>query len=134
MVDTDRLPGLQASRRRVDDTVRALDDVVCRAVVLHQELDPRIVVLAKALDECDVGVAKGVDVLVVVPDRHERELHIAIGERSAGERRHQPILQLVDILIFVDEHVTVAAQQPLAQLVGLVTEMAPPFEQAHRLL
>ena len=64
--------------------------------------------MAKSADDAHVGAAPAVDRLIVVAD------HAQVA-RLGGERAHQPILDRVGVLEFVDQHVAKARAQLAAR-------------------
>ncbi len=100
---------------RCDGADRAVEDVDAAAVVAGQRQHRRArVVLLEAQEESDVGTAEGVDRLVGVADGGE------VGP-GRGEQPQQPVLELVDVLVFVDGDPPVAAPVFLADC-GMVGE------------
>ena len=61
-------------------------------VVIREEGGPGAVVALEAPDERNRGAAEGVDVLVVVADREQRELLVAVFERTERDGDDQLVL------------------------------------------
>ena len=79
-----------------------------RPVVLLQADDPGVgKVLFELENVADVGAAPGVDALVLVA--HRADVFVL-----AGQQLHQLVLRAVGVLIFVDQHISIAALVALA--------------------
>ena len=132
-VDSDGVPGLHAVACRLDQRVGGRDDMSGGAVVGGQEGGLRPVVRLEAAEELDRGAIEGVDVLVVVTDREERELAVPVLQGPAGQRRYQLVLIRVDVLVLVHENPAKSRKKPLALLVRLLREQPLAPQQRHRL-
>ena len=89
-----------------DEGVGGGDDVAGRAIVFHEMMDFGGVVFAKPLNECHIGAAPGVDVLVVVADGQDGELAVRVAVGSPRQCRNEVVLGFIDVLIFIDQDVT----------------------------
>ncbi|EXI70724.1 MAG: hypothetical protein AW07_03854 [Candidatus Accumulibacter sp. SK-11] len=133
-IDTDRLPGLHALRRRRDQPVGDVDQVRRRAVVVEQMHGARRIVGFEAADELDRGTAEGVDVLIVVTDRKKVQARIRrclVAPRQGADQR---VLLWSDVLVFVHQDPAQAAQKSLALFVGVLGGQFVAAQQRHRLL
>src|SRR5690625_3057946 len=65
-VDTNRMLVLETFGIFLDHVVRSVDHMAAGAVVLDQELDVRLVLLAEALDELIAGLTPFIDILIIV--------------------------------------------------------------------
>ena len=106
-----------AARVLGDDGVRGREDRLRRPVVLLQQHDRRVGVVAlEVLDVADVGAAEGVDRLVGVADhaqlggsdRPRRGDPAAAPARCSDQLAHEDVLRVVGVLVLVDEHVAEA--------------------------
>jgi len=88
--------------------------VLRRAVVLDKIDGFGVIVLSESADESDARFPEGIDVLVVVPDRHDAEPGVALLRRPARQSAHQGVLPPVDVLVLVHQDVAVTAQEPVA--------------------
>ena len=120
LVDVDGMPGLHALLRRYDHCVGGCDDVACGPVVTNEIAGLRPVVLLEAADELDRCAVEGVDVLVVVAYREQRELAGLVLKCAPGQGRDKFVLVGADVLILVHEDPAKACQQTLPLLVGFL--------------
>ena len=85
MIDAYFLIGFHALAGPGDETVRAVDDVGRRAVVLDQMVAPGLIVSLELADVANAGAAEGIDVLVVVAHHQQGELvFLAVEGRPAS--------------------------------------------------
>ena len=103
-------------------------------VVVREEGGPGAVVALESPDEPHRGVAEGVDVLVVVADREQGELLVAVLEGPARDGGDQRELLRTEVLVLVDEHVAEPAQQPRTGLVGVLRRQPAAVQQRDGLL
>ena len=132
-VDSDGVPGLHAVACRLEQRIGRRDDVPGGAVIGGQEGGLRSVVRLEAAEELHRGAVEGVDVLVVVTDREERELAVPVLQGPAGQRRYQLVLVRVDVLVLVGQNPAKSPENPLALLIGLLREQSLAPQQRHRL-
>ena len=102
------------------------DQLVCRsqnmrrrAEILQQIIGLGLIIVFEFPDVGDVRTAKRVNVLVVVAHSQNRKLRLGFLAAAIRKGRDQFVLLLIDVLILVDQHVTIARQQSLADFVLL---------------
>ena len=118
----------------VDELVGGLDDVGSRAIVLDEVMLFCTIVLMEAADETDIGAAKPVDVLVIVPHRQDSHLLVLLIKALAGKQRHQIILLLVDILVLIHKDVAETTDKRISCRFPLKTKCRGfAFEQCYRI-
>src|SRR5690606_7803820 len=74
-------------------------------------------------------------VLVVVADRQDGQSGVAVLRGAPREGTDQLVLDRVDILVFVDQYVTVSRQQTFAQLIAVLDSgdiRTAPLQQRQR--
>ncbi len=102
-----------------DQPVGGVDDVPGGPVIFNEVHHLRRVVLLELTDEFHVGAPEGVNVLIVVADRHDRQPSVAVLKGAAGDGRYEVVLRLVDVLVLVHQDVAVAPQELVPHIVGL---------------
>ncbi|MDT4832324.1 hypothetical protein FQZ97_658730 [compost metagenome] len=115
-VDLNRVILLEAFGVTADDAVRCLNDTGAGTVVIDQETRRGRVILSKTFDVLIVGIAPSVDVLVIIAHRQNAQTPFFFGF-APGQRTHESVLQVIDVLVLVDQDVAVAAHQLFAQVV-----------------
>ena len=127
------MPRLHPLGGRRDHEIGGADDVRRRAVVLDQVAGARRIFLLEAADERHGRAGEGIDVLVVVPDRHEAEPAVGVLQRPARHGGDERVFLRTDILILVHQNPAVSLEQRLALGLGLRAGEAVALQQRDRL-
>ena len=118
-----------------DQLVGCFDDVARRAVVLHEVMDLRVVILLKFPDEPHVRAAERVDVLVIIAHGQDRQPQVGVVERPARNRADHVVLRRVDILVFVHQNKLEPGEKSISHLIRLEPSRALlALEQLGRVL
>ena len=119
----------QALGHALDQAVGGIDDMPGAAVVEGQIGESfHAVILLEAADVAVAGLAEGVDVLVVVAHRQNRQFVVFAG-RAASQRRYQAVVLFADVLVFVHQNIAKAGHDAVTRIIVFAVGTRAAFQQ-----
>ena len=110
MVDAQDVIGLHPFPCARDHLVGAVDDVLCRSIVLDQMEALRLIITFELPNEADVGPTERVDILVIVANDNKRQSVLLGIQRASGHRTDQREVVGIHVLIFIDKKIAQASE------------------------